>query len=187
MLSTREKILVQAELFIRTKGYNAFSYADIAAELKMKNAAIHYYFPTKSELGLAMIKKVRTDFNTKIEVWNTLSYLSQINAFIDIYAQSKSQNYVCFMGALGQAYDTFPKNMQEELTLASQEIKDWLLSVLEKGKNNEVFNFKDEIEALADLIISALLASLIIDRVGKGQAFENVKHLILTKLLIKQN
>ena len=91
------------------------------------------------------------------------------------------------MGALGQAYDTFPKNMQEELTLASQEIKDWLLSVLEKGKNNEVFNFKDEIEALADLIISALLASLIIDRVGKGQAFENVKHLILTKLLIKQN
>ena len=48
MSITREKILELGENLIRTKGYNAFSYQDISSKLGIKNAAVHYYFPTKS-------------------------------------------------------------------------------------------------------------------------------------------
>ncbi len=51
MSITRERILELGENFIRTKGYNAFSYQDISSELGVKNAAIHYYFPSKENFG----------------------------------------------------------------------------------------------------------------------------------------
>ncbi|HKI87734.1 MAG TPA: TetR/AcrR family transcriptional regulator, partial [Draconibacterium sp.] len=56
MSVTREKILELGENLIRTRGYNAFSYQDISSELGIKNAAIHYYFPSKKNLGTSIVK-----------------------------------------------------------------------------------------------------------------------------------
>jgi len=56
MSITREKIIELGESLIRTKGYNAFSYQDISSELGIKNAAIHYYFPSKENLGTSIVK-----------------------------------------------------------------------------------------------------------------------------------
>jgi TetR/AcrR family transcriptional repressor of nem operon len=45
--NTSRTILNLAESFLQDKGFNGFSYAYIASELGVKNAAIHYHFPTK--------------------------------------------------------------------------------------------------------------------------------------------
>ena len=47
-METKDKIRNLAEELIRTKGYNAFSYADLSAPLQIKNAAIHYHFPSNA-------------------------------------------------------------------------------------------------------------------------------------------
>ena len=62
MLPTRKKIVVIADQLIRNKGYNAFSYADIASKLNIKNAAIHYHFQSKAVLGKAVISASREKF-----------------------------------------------------------------------------------------------------------------------------
>ena len=54
---TREEIIDLAEDLIRQNGYNAFSYSDIAAMLEVRPAAIHYHFPSKSDLGVAVIER----------------------------------------------------------------------------------------------------------------------------------
>lgn len=51
MSGTRERILELGEELILTKGYNGFSYQDISTALGIKNAAIHYYFASKENLG----------------------------------------------------------------------------------------------------------------------------------------
>ena len=51
-----------AESFLQDKGFNGFSYAHIAAELGVKNAAIHYHFPSKEELVCAVIQRYRDRF-----------------------------------------------------------------------------------------------------------------------------
>ena len=52
MNDTRNEIIRLGSELIRSIGYNSFSYADISKALNIKNAAIHYYFPSKSDLGV---------------------------------------------------------------------------------------------------------------------------------------
>ncbi|MGO9147870.1 MAG: TetR/AcrR family transcriptional regulator [Desulfomonilia bacterium] len=59
---TRSKIIDLGEKLLLVQGFNGFSYADIAVSLGIKNAAIHYHFPAKCDLGLAIIERARKRF-----------------------------------------------------------------------------------------------------------------------------
>jgi TetR/AcrR family transcriptional repressor of nem operon len=50
-------ILDVAEQLAQTKGYNGFSYADIALQLGVTKASLHYHFPSKAELGCTLIER----------------------------------------------------------------------------------------------------------------------------------
>src|SRR6202050_5304997 len=55
-------ILDVAEQLAQTRGYNGFSYADIAAPLGVTKASLHYPFPSKAQLGAALIDRYQTNF-----------------------------------------------------------------------------------------------------------------------------
>ncbi len=59
---TKTEILDLAENLLLDRGFNGFSYADISSALGVKNAAIHYFFPTKSDLGIAVIQRAKEMF-----------------------------------------------------------------------------------------------------------------------------
>ena len=59
---TKVEILDLAENLLLDRGFNGFSYANISSVLKIKNAAIHYYFPAKADLGVAIIQRTRERF-----------------------------------------------------------------------------------------------------------------------------
>src|SRR5580698_10432746 len=54
---TREEILDRAEALIQTRGYSAFSYQDISDSLGIRKASIHYHFPSKTDLGIAVVDR----------------------------------------------------------------------------------------------------------------------------------
>src|SRR5215212_6693077 len=54
---TADRILDLAERLVQTRGFNGFSYADIASELGVTKASLHYHFPTKAELGRCLINR----------------------------------------------------------------------------------------------------------------------------------
>ena len=51
---TATQILDVAEYLAQSRGFNGFSYADVAAELQLTKAALHYHFAGKAELGEAL-------------------------------------------------------------------------------------------------------------------------------------
>jgi TetR/AcrR family transcriptional repressor of nem operon len=59
---TATQILDVAERLAQIRGFNAFSYADVAGELGLTNAALHYHFPSKAELGEALIVRYAIRF-----------------------------------------------------------------------------------------------------------------------------
>ena len=63
MSNTRSEIIRLAGELIRTVGYNSFSYADISKKLDIKNAAIHYYVPSKADLGVEILEENLVAFN----------------------------------------------------------------------------------------------------------------------------
>ena len=54
---TKAKLLDSAERILRERGYNGFSYADLAQEIGIRTASIHYHFRAKSDLALALIER----------------------------------------------------------------------------------------------------------------------------------
>jgi TetR/AcrR family transcriptional regulator, transcriptional repressor for nem operon len=57
--STRNKILELAQEAMASRGYAAFSFRELAFELGIKSASVHYHFPTKVHLGLAVAQSYR--------------------------------------------------------------------------------------------------------------------------------
>ena len=95
MSVTREKILELGENLIRTKGYNAFSYQDISTELGIKNAAVHYYFPSKENLGTSIVKTNIQRFEEMIDNMHSRGFdeWQQLDTFIKIYINNYCQIY----------------------------------------------------------------------------------------------
>ena len=179
MLDTKSNILDLAEKLIRTKGYNAFSYKDISDPLQIKNAAVHYHYPSKKNLGIAVIEKNRMAFQKLTGGGlQKKSAKNQVRVFLEIYKKSQNAKMICFMGALGSSYESLPEEMQNHLSNASKEIRDWLTQVLNKGKVENELNFKETAQEKADLIMSSLLASLILNRVTG----ENITKTVVTAI-----
>ncbi|WP_420334499.1 TetR/AcrR family transcriptional regulator [Roseibium sp.] len=59
---TEEKILDLAEKLIRQNGYNGFSFRDIASGVGVKSSSVHYYFPTKADLGAKVARRYTDRF-----------------------------------------------------------------------------------------------------------------------------
>ena len=59
---TASRILDVAERLVQIRGFNGFSYADVAAELKISKAALHYHFAGKAELGEALLARYAARF-----------------------------------------------------------------------------------------------------------------------------
>ena len=58
-MDTRAQILELAKQLLINHGFNGFSYAHIAKPLKIRNAAVHYHFASKVELGLHLLESCR--------------------------------------------------------------------------------------------------------------------------------
>ncbi len=62
---TAQRILDVAERLVQSRGYNGFSYADIAGELGITKASLHYHFASKAELGEALIERYSARFTKR--------------------------------------------------------------------------------------------------------------------------
>lgn len=67
MTDTKDNILDTMQALIQTRGYSAVSYQDIAAELGIRKASIHYHFATKSELGVAVVERYGREFGALLQ------------------------------------------------------------------------------------------------------------------------
>ncbi len=183
MSLTREKIIELGENLIRTKGFNAFSYQDISRELGIKNAAVHYYFPSKENLGTSIVKTNIQRFEEMTENMDSRQFdeWQKLDAFIKIYIKSHRENKLCLVGSLGPDIDTLSKTTQVELKKRTELIIRWLGSVLSTGRDTKLFDFTGDANSKAVMIFSALVASLQLSRVVDLD-FKNVCQAIVEDL-----
>ncbi len=179
MNDTQSEIVKLAGELIRSIGYNAFSYTDISKKLNIKNAAIHYYFPSKSDLGVEVIKQNLMAFNAKIEAWKGLSYREQLVKYITMHDSFIKKHWVCVVGSLSPSFDTLPKEMQKELQKLLNVILNWLTDLLTKGCKNNEFSFNETPRIKAFMIHSALLSSLQMNKVLRNDVYKSIQEGLL--------
>jgi AcrR family transcriptional regulator len=161
--NTKRAIMDLAETFIQEKGFNGFSYAHIAKELDVKNAAVHYHFPTKEELACAVIQRYRDRFqlwinNSRIKV---LSPQEKLEWFFSIYTDTRADNgKVCLAGSLETEFRSLPISLQEQTEGLTRELLNWLQATLQEGREAGVFSFGGDAASKAALILSSLQGAL---------------------------
>lgn len=64
---SKQIIDLSQELF-QQKGYKAFSYRDLSKLIGIKTSSIHYYFPTKDDLALALVIRYKEAFRKEREL-----------------------------------------------------------------------------------------------------------------------
>jgi AcrR family transcriptional regulator len=176
MSVTREKILELGEELILTKGYNGFSYQDISTAMGIKNAAVHYYFPSKETLGTSILKTNIQRFEEMVENMQNREFdeWHQLEAFMKLYLKSARDNKICIIGSLGTDVNTLSEPMQQELQKMVERILAWLAEILEKGKQKGLFQFRISASDQAIQILSSLVAGLQLARVLGKQAFRSI-------------
>src|SRR6478609_4840315 len=100
--STRDKIIELAQAAIATRGYSAFSFRELAAELGIKSASIHYHFPTKTHLGVEVARAWRERLELALNhiAANNTQPKQALLGWIDIYrheAANSERMTVCTM------------------------------------------------------------------------------------------
>jgi TetR/AcrR family transcriptional repressor of nem operon len=66
-VTTRERIVNLAQEAIASRGYSAFSFRELAVELGIKSASIHYHFPTKTHLGVEVARTYRSQLQNAFD------------------------------------------------------------------------------------------------------------------------
>ncbi|MEO0554705.1 MAG: TetR/AcrR family transcriptional regulator [Bacteroidota bacterium] len=185
-LSTRESIIALAENHIQQNGYNAFSYYDIAIQLGIKNAAVHYYFPKKEDLLKAVLDKSEQHFQNMVELskHNDINYMDKLNRFLEIYDYNLNrQNRVCLMGALATDLFTLPAHLRPALNQLVEAMKNWLTQILEEARNAGEFKFDGVASDRAALICSSMAGALQLARVLGNKEYEVIKSQLIKDLI----
>lgn len=175
--NSKRTILNMAEDLLQYKGFNGFSYAHIASELGVKNAAIHYHFPTKEELSIAVIKRYRDRFQLWINNARVKDLASEnkLDWFLSIYNDMRvDQGKVCLVGSMEVEFNTIPESLQAEVEALHQELLAWLQEMLMEGRDAGVFHFHGEPANKAALILSSLQGALQMARALGTKKFRDV-------------
>src|SRR5688572_28210979 len=93
---------------VQVHGFNAFSYGDIAAELKITTASLHYHFSSKQDLGRALIDRYTERFNAalaRIEA-ETAGASGRLQEYVNLYAAVLREQRLCLCGMLAAEFQT---------------------------------------------------------------------------------
>ncbi len=185
--STQDQILDIAESMLQSRGFNSFSYRDIAETVGIKKASIHYYFPSKADLGVALVRRT----NERFQHWADSSKVQQMSptAQLDAYFENfqkilNSHSKICVNGMLGAEYNSLPEAVRQELKSLYRQQHQWICGLLTRGRNAGVFHENGSIESQAVWIGSAIQGGLQIARTNENtkiffSVISQIKHALV--------
>ena len=182
---TATRILDVAERLVQVRGFNGFSYADIAAELHVTRASLHYHFASKAVLGEALIARYAARFASALaridgELADTTA---KLDAYVDVYADVLQRKRMCLCGILAAEYPTLPSPMRGAVTRFFDDNEAWLTTVLERGRADGSLSFEESPGEAANMLVSGLEGAMLVARpYGDLGRFRSVARCLLASL-----
>ena len=176
-VNTRKKILELGEDLVHKLGYNGFSYHHISKALNIKNAAIHYHFPSKEDLGEAIIAVTQDRFKKWINhpEHRIMPVKEQLEWFVKIYRYNLDRNNrVCLIGSLATDYYTLPNSMQQSVNRLSNDVLNWMDQLLHSGRAQGQLDFAGSSRSKAATVITSLTGSLQLARLLGNQLYQEI-------------
>jgi TetR/AcrR family transcriptional repressor of nem operon len=163
---TPARILDSAERLVQIRGFNGFSYADVASELKVTKASLHYHFPGKAELGEALVERYAARFADALSAIDRRGgdAPAKLEAYANIYADVLRDRRMCLCGMLAAEYETLPEPMRKAIIGFFDDSEVWLTNVLEQGQGEGTLHLTGSASDEAQAIVSGLEGALLVAR-----------------------
>jgi TetR/AcrR family transcriptional repressor of nem operon len=182
---TGRRALDVAERLVQTRGFNGFSYADIAEALGVTKASLHYHFPSKADLGQRLIERYEAGFLDTLSGIDKAQHgaAQKLRRYAAIYADVLRANRMCLCGMLASDYATLPKPMRERVRHFFDENEGWLARVLDEGRKAGQLAFKGTPVELARMIVASLEGAMMLARsYGEPPRFDAAAERVIAEL-----
>ncbi len=161
---TRERILDAAQPLLQTRGFNGMSYADVATELGITKAALHYHFPTKTDLGLAVVERYAEDFASALrEIDGRLPRAAnRLRAYAMLYVEVLEGERLCLCAMLAAEQRTLDPAVRRAVDGFFAANVEWLTELVRQGRRDGTIAGVGSPAAVADLVLGALEGALLV-------------------------
>ncbi|WP_168196386.1 TetR/AcrR family transcriptional regulator [Bdellovibrio sp. NC01] len=180
-MDTKTQAIKSAKAQLQLKGFNGFSFQDIADDLGIRKASLHYYFSSKEDLGLALISDYEDAFLQWTLSLGEVKALTKLERFFDMFQDMSSDKMkVCPTGVFCIDYNTLGTKMKTALLELHKGQKEWIEQVLRECVSDGDLRKGLKIPEVANLILSMVQGSLQIARLtGSQQLVKNNYHSLL--------
>ncbi|MNF42525.1 Nucleoid occlusion factor SlmA [compost metagenome] len=164
-VSTKVALLKVAENQMRSRGYSAFSYADLAATIGIRKASIHHHFPTKECLGQELIKDYINRFDTTMRSIEDADQdpMMRLRAFSRLFLISANEGLLPLCGALAAEMAALPLSLQVLTRLFFETQLDWLQRTISEAAIQKGWLLAKPAQAYAFMLLSTLEGASLID------------------------
>jgi len=163
---TRVRILDTAERMLQVRGYNGFSYGDVAEELGITRAALHYHFKSKAELGQALIERYAARFSAALDALDETApdAAAKLRGYANLYLDVLRHDLMCLCGMLAAEYRTLPEPLQASVSAFFDTNTSWLRGVLEQGGAEGSLRLLGSPDDVAAMVLGGLEGAMLITR-----------------------
>ena len=131
--NAKEAILDAARRAAQAHGYGGLNFRELAAEIGIKGASIHYHFPTKADLGAAVARRYWQDAASVLDTM-LASAADPAGALHDYPATFRTSlengNRICLCSFMSAEYDDLPDPVKAEVLAFADVNIAWLAKVL---------------------------------------------------------
>ena len=161
-LSVREQLLEHTLVLMRRRGFNGFSYRDLAELVGVKTSSIHYYFPSKDDLALEAVKTYSASVSERLRhIDPNLSSAEQAAQYLAPLRATACGDQICLAGMLSTETLCLPESVHGVLKEFYRMNETWLMRLFEHAQSEHHKTFPVPPQELAQVIYGALQSGLI--------------------------
>jgi len=188
MDSTADRIIDQARKLIMVRGYNGFSYADIAAAIGIRKASIHHHFPAKSDLVKAVVDQSRDSIAAQIKHAGEqgVDARTQLRGYVDYWDRCITDDSApfCIAAMLSAERPSLPEKVAAAVTGHFADLTDWLTAVLEAGARQGSVTLVGSPAEEADAFVSAVYGAMLSARAfAEPRRFAVIAETLLSRIV----
>lgn len=186
--STADQILDQGRRLIMTRGYNGFSYADIADAIGIRKPSIHHHFAGKSDLAIAVVEQSRAIIAAQVELLAEAEPDAgeQLRAYASYWERCIADDSApfCVAAMLAAELPSLPDDLAVAVRDHFATLTEWLTRLLTLGARQGSVSLVRSPAEEADAFMSAIYGAMLSARAfGEPARFATITETLLSRVV----
>lgn len=180
----KHQLLDHAEGLARTRGIDAFSFADLSDAVGIRKPSVHYHFPKKADLALAILDRYATRVLDRLNALpDAARAADKLRAFVQIYREaSESGQKLCLCVAFSASPKSLDARILTRLAAFHDQVGAWLSGVFEDARRDGSFGPVGQSEDEAAALLSLVEGAQLMARAGEDiEKFDAAVRILLSR------